>query len=100
MSIPHGVQNKEQDDYIQSFVNEGEKAKALFATGNHQEKKRWTADEYLTAEDDPLLSANRTDSKQTKGRLQLLREGETKSQYLERRNKELSELATEMFTSK
>ena len=79
MSIPHGMQNKEQDDYIQSFVNEGEKAKALFATGNHQEKKRWTADEYLTAEDDPLLSANRTDSKQTKGRLQLLREGETKS---------------------
>jgi hypothetical protein len=57
-------------------------------------------DEYLTAVDDPLLSANRTDSKQTKGRLQLLREGESKVQYLERRNKELSELATEMFTSK
>ena len=72
----------------------------MFASGNHQEKKRWTVDEYLTAVDAPLLPANRTDSKQTKGRLQLLRERESKAQYLERRNKELSELATEMFTSK
>ena len=72
----------------------------MFASGNHQEMKRWTVDEYLTAVDAPLLPANRIDYKQTKGRHQLMREGESKVQYLERRNKELSELATEMFTSK
>ena len=99
MNIPRDVHSKEKDKYIQPFINEGEKAKALFATGNHQEKKRWTVEEYLIAVDDPLLSENRTDSKQKKGRFQLLREGESKTQYLERRNKELSELATEMYTS-
>ena len=79
MKIPHGVHQEDKDKYIQRFVMEGERVKALFASNKHKDNKRWTADVYLTAVDLPLFPASKDASKKQEERQQLLKNGESKA---------------------